>query len=117
MFFVGVSSLRDDSEDQLDGRIDPPISKSRCLGGIRDIEYDPAGLVFAMFLDKIVESVLATTNGCDFDARLDESVGHGTADACRGADKENVFVGEGHFVGDAGFRFMTCNLRVRLIQT
>lgn len=63
---------------------------------IGDVESHGAGFRLSVLSDEVVESILAATNGDDFGAFLNEAIGHGSADAGRGTDHEDVFVWKRH---------------------
>lgn len=73
-----------------------PLDKSIHAGSVVDIVLDTTGLFLAVFLDKCVESLLATANGDDFGAFEDEFVGKSSSDSSGGPDKEDALVGERH---------------------
>ena len=70
--------------------------------GVVDVVSDAIGFAAAVFLDKVVNTVLAAANSDDFGAFANELLGHTKTDAGGGADHEHGFVGEGHFRGKMG---------------
>lgn len=70
-----------------------------------DVVSDAIGFAAAVFLDEVVDAVLAAANRDDFGAFANELLGHAEADAGGGADHEHGFVGEGHFGDGLGRQF------------
>lgn len=66
---------------------------------VTNIELYTAGILFAMFSDEVIQSILSATNCNDLGAFLNQAAAHGTSNTRRCTDHENMFVRERHYEG------------------
>lgn len=62
----------------------------------RNVKRNCAGHLLSMFPNKLVQAVLATTNSCDLDPGLDQTIGHGTTYARGGSNEQDMLIRERH---------------------
>lgn len=68
------------------------------LVDIGQVKWEGLHLVWAILLHELLQTVLATANDGDFDARVQQAFSQSFSNPGCCANKENVFVREGHFV-------------------